>query len=119
METGGNEARCMANRTLRSLDQQINKLLLLCQINGEDVDNGDDFPLFADCGHALIVEKTLLLTKTRLATDDESELGFHFILHNSSFSFHYVGWLERLVRSVQSRRIACSIHPSFLRHSMD
>jgi hypothetical protein len=57
MEAGGNEAGYVANGTLGSLDQQINKLLLLCRINGEDVNKGNELLLFADRGHALIVEK--------------------------------------------------------------
>jgi hypothetical protein len=31
--------------------------LLLCRINGEDVNKGNELLLFADRGHALIVEK--------------------------------------------------------------
>jgi hypothetical protein len=46
MEGGGDEASYMANGTLGSLGQQIDKLLLLCGINGEDVDKGDDLLLF-------------------------------------------------------------------------
>ena len=59
MEGAGNEARHMANGTLGSLGEQINKLVLPCRINGEDVNKSDEFVLFPDRGHALIVEKLL------------------------------------------------------------
>jgi hypothetical protein len=48
VEGGGNEARHMTHRTLGSLDKQVDQLLLLFGINGEDVDKGNEFPLLRD-----------------------------------------------------------------------
>jgi hypothetical protein len=57
MKAGRYKTRYVTHGALGGLDQQVNKLLLLCGINGEDVDKGDELLLFADRGHALIVEK--------------------------------------------------------------
>jgi hypothetical protein len=54
MKAGGNKTRYVTHGALRSAGKQVNEVVLLCRINGEDVDQCNELLLLGNNRHRVM-----------------------------------------------------------------